>query len=174
MTSRTEANICPSRTAPKFVIRVCQDLNEAIAKLANQHNRSANSEMVQAIEAWQSCKGQLELLKSTLSGSLDPAVAIAALSKPYLVPCLPETKFVVRLLPGMREKISEEKAERFAAYERNSVSNRYAMNDIVNDILQWWLNINQDLKALFAACNKKNKKSGQKALDVSIFMTHAA
>jgi hypothetical protein len=173
MTRNTDAKVCPSRTAPKFVIRVPQDLKDAITELGMHHNRSVNSEMVQAIQCWQSCKGQLELLKSVLSSRMEPAQAVLALSVPHMVPQLPQTKFVVRLLPGMRDKISDEKDERVAASARDKSVKRCAMNDIVNEILQWWMNINQDLKALMAACNKHNG-SPKDILDVSVFMTNVA
>lgn len=175
MTSRKVANpsACPSRTAPKFVIRIREDLNEAVAALAESHHRSANSEMVQAIEAWLNNKDQLELLKTILSSRLDPAVAVMALSGPRLVPSKPETKFVVRLLEGQRESLAAEREARMAARAKDKSITRVCMNDVTNDILQWWVDINQDLKALFAACAKL-KGGSKEALDVSVFMTSAA
>jgi len=175
MTSRKVANpsACPSRTAPKFVIRIREDLNEAVAALAEIHHRSANSEMVQAIEAWFKNKDQLELLKTILSSRLDPAAAVMALSAPRLVPSQPETKFVVRLLEGQRESIAAESEARKTGRGTNKSISRVCMNDVANDILQWWVDVNQDLNALFAACAKL-KGGSKEALDVSVFMTSAA
>jgi hypothetical protein len=139
MTSTKAANTCPSRSAPKFVIRIPKELNQAINDLAERSHRSTNSEIVMAVESWLLHKPDLLKFQQLLVAQVgfDKFTEIHSRERSQRGGEI--NKFVVRLLPGMREAISAEK-----------IAVKKPMNDIFLQILNWWININQDLTSLFA------------------------
>lgn len=141
MTStKDDKNRCPSRSAPKFVIRIPAGLHLAVNELARLSHRSTNSEIVMAVESWLLHKPEMlkfqQLLVNRVGFDKYTEIHNQERSQRDGV----TDKFVVRLLPGMRESISAEK-----------IKLKKPMNDIFLQILNWWININQDMNGLFAA-----------------------
>lgn len=140
MTSTKAANTCPSRSAPKFVIRIPQELNQVINEMALRSDRSTNSEIVKAVEYWLLHKPQITKLQQLLVTQVgfDKFTEIHSRERPLRGGVT--NKFVVRLKPGMRESISAEK-----------IKVKKPMNDIFLQILTWWIKINEDLGGLFSS-----------------------
>lgn len=142
MTSKKAAqagNTCPSRTARKFVTRLPLGLNAAIDDLSVRNHRSRNSEIVMAIESWLLHRPDLQKLQQLLVTQVgfDTFTEIHNRERGERGGALCD-KFVIRMLPGMREAIAAEK-----------IRVNKPMNIIVLSILNWWLDLNEDMTRLF-------------------------
>ena len=99
--------LAPSRTADKFVMRIPQELYEAIADLARAQYRSTNHEIAQALLSHIEGHRRILTLREILIQRLTPEIGNAVLEGLELIPHFSDTleSYPVRFPDGLREEL---------------------------------------------------------------------
>lgn len=137
---------CPD----SFIVRVPAHTHAAMKRLAKQHGRSVNAEYLQAIANGLNCRDRVELLKTILADRAGPELTDAVLMGVETInghdSASGITKFVIRYEDLLHRQVVSE-AERI---ERPRVF-------VIICCLTWWLNLNAEISALFAAIEETNQ-----------------